>query len=306
VAAERVLGMLLALGLGLAPVAARAQEVGPIFAEEPGATGDRFSFFVIGHAYGAHTQRPRIYGASPLPAASLLANLDILRRYDLGFFTGDVVQACGPRSLAQFKRLVADRLTLPIFNAKGNHDNCPEYNARHKDRLAFSIHDDRFVILPYAGAEQVDFLTEQLQNRLSAPAPGRIFVFSHRPIWTNLAPDLHLAGRKANIAIKDDPDFTARLAPLLRRLNDGDGRHRLYWFSGDVGSPGSYPVFFHRLGCCVQLLASGLNDDDMDNYLRVEVSPDVVRIEVQSLTGRALEPLESYDVDWLEAFYDRR
>ena len=56
----------------------------------------------------------------------------------------------------------------------------------------------------------------------------------------------------------------------------------------------------------MQLLASGLNDDDMDNYLHVEVSPDDVRVEVRSLTGRALGALESYDVDWLRTFYAGR
>lgn len=305
-AAEHLRWPLLALGLGLAAAPVQAEPAGPIFAEAASLPGAGFSFFVIGHAYGAHTEKTELFGASPLPAASLLANLDALRQHDLGFFTGDVVQACGERSLAQFKRLVAAPLALPIFNAKGNHDNCPDYNARHKDRFAFSIHGDRFVILPYAGNEQVDFLTEQLQQSLSEPGVRRIFVFSHRPVWASLAPELRLAGRKANIGIKDDPYLAANLAPLLRRLNDSDGRHRLYWFSGDVGTPWSYPVFFHRLGCCVQLLASGLNDDDMDNYLHVEVSPDAVRIELRSLTGRALGALESYDIDWLRTFYAGR
>lgn len=296
--------LFLALCLGLPTASTGAQPVGPIFAERAEVAADTYRFFVIGHAYGAHTRKPKIYGPSPFPAASLLANLDMLADHDLGFFVGDVVEACGSESLAQFKRLIADRLSFPIFNAKGNHDNCPAYDALHRSDFAFTIRNDVFVVLSAMRRKQIEFLAEQVEQGLAGPTSGRVFLFTHRPFWATLAPELRFAGKKANVAVKPDPGLAERLTALLSRFEAQKGR--LYWFSGDVAAPKSYPVFFHRLGCCIELMATGLYDNGMDNFLRVEVGPADVRIEVRSLTGETLEPLARYDVDWLKRFFERR
>lgn len=295
---------LVALLLGLLTVGVEAQPFEPIFAadvEHAESMADTYRFFVVGHAYGAHTRKPQIYGANPFPASSLLANLEVLGDHDLGFFVGDVVQECGPNSLAQFKRQIADRLDFPIFNAMGNHDNCPAYTDHHTGDFAFAIGSDVFVVLSAMSRGQIVFLAQRIEDGLAAPGPVRFFVFTHRPYWVTLAPELERAGRRANIGIKPDPGLAARLAPLLTAVERADGA-RLYWFAGDVGSSTSYPILFHQLGCCVQLMATALYENAMDNFLRVEVDPRDVRIEVRSLTGEDLAPLEHYDVDWLERF----
>lgn len=78
-----------------------------------------------------------------------------------------------------------------------------------------------------------------------------------------------------------------------------------YWVSGDIGCPGSLPLFWEKdpehnitYGAC------GLGETEKDAMIEVKLdSMEAISFRAVSLTRQQLEPLESYGIKyWNESF----
>ncbi len=145
-----------------------------------------YSFIVSGHFHGASTN------ASTFPASTLLANIDTLNSLKPSFFMslGDMFIDVNETYYNHYHKSLFDKLKMPLFNAVGNHDvsNGNMYEKFFgKEYFSFVKGQEAFIILNTESndgsikGDQLAFLTEVLESSASLK---NIFIFSHRPVWT--------------------------------------------------------------------------------------------------------------------------
>src|SRR6218665_2527740 len=102
----------------LALNAAQAQVVSPFNKRTLKDTVTDYSFIVSGHFHGASTN------ISTFPASSLQANIDTLNKLKPLFLMslGDMFLDVDQSYLDHYQKSLFDKLTMPLFNAVGNHD----------------------------------------------------------------------------------------------------------------------------------------------------------------------------------------
>ena len=109
-------------------------------------TSNNYSFIVSGHFYGSSTN------ASTFPASSLQANIDTLNSLNSSFLMslGDLFVDVNEMYISHYQKSLFDKLTMPLFNAVGNHDlsNGNMYEKVYgKSFFSFSKGKELFIVL---------------------------------------------------------------------------------------------------------------------------------------------------------------
>jgi 3',5'-cyclic AMP phosphodiesterase CpdA len=261
-----------ALGLVVAAACTPDSEVAP-------ETGERISFVVAGHAYGAHD------GTNVGLYPRFLEALGRQKRFDFVVLTGDVVRDPTEESYAAVLGEL-EAFGQPFYLVRGNHDQGPPADAVFQERhggthYSWSHGPHLFVVLDTrirkytVTPEQLTFL----EDALGAQSYRNAFVFLHELLWLN-------PGRYPGILANpgDNPrsfqtNFWTEVFPVLQRHPD----MAVYVIAGDVGgNRWAVPAFYDRVGH-VRLVASGMGEVEDENLLRVDVDGADVTLTVVPL-----------------------
>lgn len=284
------------LELVLAP-SSDAQPVSPFNKREVKDSTASYSFIVSGHFYGASTN------ASTFPASSLLANIDQLNKQRAAFLMslGDLFMDVNGEYLEHYQVSLFNKLTIPLFNAVGNHDvsNGNQYEKVFGPTFfSFRKGSELFIVLNTEmndGSiknEQLDLLEHELQ-------PGKlttvknIFIFSHRPVWAEQLKKYEklFSGNTRTSFGKNN--FTDDVLPVLQAVSK---EKNICWMSGSTaGGPASFFYDKHE-ETNITFMQTAIRDQPYDAALRVNVENGRVSYSGISFTGQKLNPIESYNV----------
>ncbi len=247
----------------------------PIVGTTPADVGaTSFSFLVGGHLYGHKDVADQ--GLCP----TLGRKLDELAIGGDRFMVslGDFMFRFSAADLRRAREGFS-RLGRPVFNAPGNHDWRPVVYRRTlaADFGCFVQGTSLFVVLNteidpwFIQGIQLDMLRRALAAAAGTKEVERVFVFSHKLVWTvgdpRYAPVLaHVNARDGFFGVSN---FAADVAPILRVLAVSK---EVIWFSGDIGMPWSFTLFRDRHPVQgVTYVATGLGNRNEDVLLRVRV-----------------------------------
>lgn len=258
-----------------------------------------YSFIVAGHAYGAHAGKN--IGLHPPFLDQLIKNKD--NTLAAVFLTGDIVNQSTSASWAQVAKEFSD-LGIASYYVMGNHDNNSlghdVFQKKHGGTYySFTIDDELYIILNSTesdrsiSATQLQFLEEVLKN--AGSVGKRIFIFFHEVIWnSNEKYKLVRSNSRSRYNyMANISNFWEKVYPLLIAYQKKD----FYVFSGDVGgNPDAIAAFCDRWEN-VTLLSSGMGEVRDENYLKVEVIPDTVRLSLIPLNeGVVMNPIVWYNI----------
>lgn len=258
----------------------------------PDSTG-AYRLLFGGHFHGSSTN------ASGYPAATVLASIDAINATGANVLlsTGDLFMD-PDRDSARFVASLFRELELPLFNAPGNHDLQGEaFAAGRRMPQVLAMGSDRIVL----------FDTERDDSRLkgdqlkvleeladSGAAGRRVFVVSHRPIWSEGDPrysDLFSGNTRSVL----DPGFKTEVLPLVRRIaRQGE----VFWISGSMAGRARSSIFFQPEERNITYIQCAVRDQLRDALLIADVSPSGVRWKGMSLTGDTLLAVREYDAVW--------
>ena len=167
-----------------------------------------FSFFYIGHAYGAHNGGGGKGKKLVYPHPEIIRIIDQLKQYNFAVFGGDVVEICNKQSVEAFEKFLVEPLGLPLINSMGNHDKCMQKIYGFPETQVFTQGNNTFLIINTAqiklDKQKIDWLREQLDIFRRNPDSGRLFIFTHRPAFLLLDPSLKEATKYGNFSVEPD------------------------------------------------------------------------------------------------------
>jgi len=255
------------------------------------ADSSNYSYYVSAHFYGGSQN------VSGYPASTILGNIDLLNASSNSFTvcSGDLFKDIrGQREL--YDTILFNRLSKPLFNAVGNHDVTDDLFETHYGLTSYSfqIGSDMHVVLNTEldeGSIEGAQLT-MLKNALGTPGISNLLIYSHRPIWAE-ASDEYDGIFKGNTVSTFGINFNEVVAPLIEGL---DKSTNLYWFSGSLGGDAVASFFYHENGN-LHYIQSAIRDLKRDALLQVKSKDGEISFETVSLTGEALDKLESYNME---------
>ncbi len=269
---------------------------------------DEYSFLMVGHIYGIPDEK------SVFPASSFIVNTDSLNDIGARFFIlmGDLYREADELHLNNFLS-VARRLEMPLFNTVGNHEmeNRSLYrNTFGKTYFYFQFNQELFIILDSElsvgeiKGDQLNYFKNAAQKALNDNTIRNIFVFSHKLIWCYRYPDYRVVFAHMNqqYAYPQSENFREKVEPILLELS----KHKsVYWFSGDLGPARTLPMFYDkRQDSSITYIAAGLGDTDRDAIIQVKLNRGEVTINSVSLTGKAVKPVEQYDIAYWKKYFN--
>jgi hypothetical protein len=245
------------------------------------------------HFHGASNNR------SGYPAATVLANIDTLNALSPNalFSAGDLF--LDPASdIPRFERSLFKKLTVPLFNAPGNHDvESPQYAERYgptfgvvpmgADRIFWlDTERDKGSIV----GDQLDLLRAELQR-----FEGRnLFIVAHRPLWAEgKSPYSELFTGNTRSLVPGN--YTGEILPMLEEVAK---RARVFWISGSMAGLAPSSIFFQEHLPNLTYIQCAVRDVPRDAVLVVDVSADTLIWTGISLTGRSLLKVQDYDAAW--------
>ncbi len=256
-----------------------------------------YTFFVGGHFYGGSAD------LSGFPAATLLGNLDTINNSDAAFMIclGDLFLDIN-KEIPTYERILFPQLEMPLFNAVGNHDvSGTLYRENYGDTwMAFNYHQDQFILLDteedngdIEGA-QLEFLKQQLNDAIASDRKN-IFVFAHRPLWTEAYPEMENVF-EGNTQSAVGNNFATTVLPLLE---EAQSKANIYWFGGSMGGKAPVSFFYHKVeGTNIHYLATAIRNLKRDAILKLKVSNGAVTMEPFSLTGQSLQAVTTYNLNF--------
>lgn len=245
-----------------------------------------FSFVVGGHFHGASTN------TSGFPAGTLLGNIDEINALNPSFIAslGDLFLS-PKKDMKNYPRTFFNKINCPLFNAVGNHDvEDYEYEGNFGSTImSWEIGSSGFIILD-TERDNGDFGDEQLRmiRDMDKPSIKNVFIFAHRPVWTENDDDLE-GVFKGNTS--HGTDFDETVLPLVNKLNA-----TVYIFGGSIGGEAPVSFFYHEKNDHVRYIANAIRNLPRDGVLNVQVSDGNVSFTPISLTGQNLKSLESYNL----------
>jgi len=265
----------------------------------------QYSFLAAGHLYG----NPSTH--SVFPSASLLANIDMINGSGAKFFVslGDNFRLTN--HFPYYHKAFTSKLTLPLFNAIGNHDVTDRrmYEARFgKSYYHFAFNNALFVFLDSEvnGGNimngQLEFFRKTIREALKQKEIQHVFIFCHRLIWAVGRADYQIVTEHTNNSYPDN-NFASTIEPVLVELS----KHKeVYLVAGDIGVSWSLPLFYQKdAPHNITYVAVGIGDAARDTILRITVvKSEGVLISPISLTGRALSPIETYGLDYWRRHFE--
>lgn len=257
-----------------------------------------FSFFVAGHAYGAHAGAN--IGLHPPFLAKAGEEMD--SSVFAIFLTGDLVNQSTQSSWDQVA-LDLDSFGIPSYYSMGNHD---------QDDLGYSVFNEKygntyyslnynnslFIVLNSTigdrqiSTEQLTFLKNCLDN--TDAQIENVFLFFHEILWNTIDEYSQVLSnsRSRYGQMKNHSNYWTDVHPLLASCGKP-----VYIFTGDVGGNTDANALFYDQWNNVTLISSGMGEVKDENFLRVDVSADKVFIKPISLNNNVeLKPLEFYSV----------
>jgi len=271
-----------------------------------------YSFWAVGHLYGSSQ-----HSASRVPSATLLANIDTINESDALFFVslGDNFRSASPIQIANFKDQFADRISIPVFNAVGNHDVTDRaLYERHfgPTTFHFFFQEELFIFLDteldegkITGA-QFEFLADVVEQASAHDSLKRTFIFSHKLLWAvDPAYQVVFDHLNSSEGYPDEANFTTDIRPLLRRLADFN---QVIWIAGDIGCDWSLPLFYEldpESG--VLFAAVGLGDTSHDAMLQIVVPDDDQwpSIHAVSLTETPVADPKAYNREYWQRHFEQ-
>ena len=262
-------------------------------------TKPSYSFYVAGHAYGAHAGKN--VGLHPPFLNKLAENND--SNLMAVFLTGDIVNISTTASWNQVENELS-QLGMNSYYIMGNHDNNSVGQAVFKKKhggayYSFVYENELFIVLNSTESDrsisstQLDFLDDVFSN--TDAHWERAFIFFHEVIW-NSHEKYRLVrsnSRSRYAQLVNISNFWNAVYPRLKALPE----KKFYLFAGDVGgNPDAIAASFDRWGN-VTLLTSGMGEVKDENYLKVEVLHDTVTFQLIPLNkGVEMKPVNWYNI----------
>lgn len=262
-------------------------------------TSNNYSFIVSGHFYGSSTN------ASTFPASSLQANIDTLNSLNSSFLMslGDLFVDVNEMYISHYQKSLFDKLTMPLFNAVGNHDlsNGNMYEKVYgKSFFSFSKGKELFIVLNTEindgniKDEQLTFLNDALEK---TELCKNIFIFSHRPIWAENNERYKKLFVGNTRAMFGKNNFEEVVRPLLLKYSKNK---KIYWMSGSTG--GGPASFFYDFEpeTSITFMQTAIRDQEKDAALLVNINNGNVSFSGISFSGQKVDKIENYGIDyWL-------
>jgi hypothetical protein len=275
-----------------------------LFVESDPKITPPYSFLIIGHGYGAHSD-------SPYPADSLVAFSDKIREMDVEFiiFPGDIMQHGTELEMDIVKNHLFPKLGKKAFIAPGNGDivNRKLYEKYFgKTYFSFLHEGDLFIFLDSEMdngdilGDQLEFALSQIERTKENEGIRNVFIVSHRLVWSMGNPAL-----EAIIPLVNGPamhpsqsnGFFKNVFPLLKSLKDTP----IYLIAGDVGQYWSIPAFYQKDPNFPQItyIATGIGETEKDAIVKVNLSSEgEVTFNHISLFGLSLPRLEENTLEF--------
>jgi len=257
-----------------------------------------YRLLIGGHFHGASTSR------SGYPASTVLAGLDAINatRANVFLSTGDLFMD-PDRDSARYRHAFFSKLDLALFNAPGNHDlegeafdpssNTPLLLTMGRDRILLldTERDDSRVLSDQLG------LIAELAKSSGSGAIDRVFIISHRPIWSeeDARYSALFAGNTRALA---GSNYVSDVLPLLRRIAK---QSQVFWISGSMAGRAPASIFFQPEETNITYIQCAVRDELRDALLVADVSSGAVEWSSISLTRMPLDPVDTYNAAWWEA-----
>jgi hypothetical protein len=266
-----------------------------------------YRFLVIGHGYGSTTVDDH------LPDPALLEKIPEINDLGLSMLVslGDLVQQSIPEDFDHLQRSLLDPLNVPVFNTPGNHDvvNRDAYQARFgQTYYSFRAGPAQMIFLDTErepcsiDSEQQKMLSTVLARALRDRQVEQIFIFMHKTLFF-ANPRLAEINQLPGIPNVMDCYASAPFAALLDETILPAARQKpVILFGGDVGAWANLtPYYEKRSDAALTMVMTGLGDNPQNAGILVTVEGGAVRMEVYSLTGQPVQPLEDYTPEyWIE------
>lgn len=279
-----------------------AQPISPFNKLQLKDTAVNYSFIVSGHFYGASSN------ASTFPASSVQANIEQLNDQHAAFLMslGDLFMDVNEQYLDHYQKSLFNKLTLPLFNAVGNHDvsNGNKYEKIFGPTFfSFRKGTELFFVLNTEQDDgsiknaQLDLLKNELQpGKLTAVK--NIFIFSHRPVWAEQLEKYKklFSGNTRTTFGKNN--FTDEVLPLLQAVSK---EKNVCWISGSTaGGPASFFYDKHEESN-ITFMQTAIRDQPYDAALLVKIENGQISYSGISFTGQQLNPVESYNMAYWQS-----
>jgi hypothetical protein len=260
----------------------------------PPDSAGHYRLVFSGHFHGSSGN------ASGYPAATLLARLDLINetRANAIVSTGDLFLD-PDRDSARYRTALFERLSIPLFNAPGNHDKEGRAYTDVRYPQLLRLGPDLVIVLDSELADsdiegaQLDALKrvadEAVQGRLR-----RVFVVSHRPVWAEEDP-VYGPLFKGNTRSLTGCNFKSEVLPVLDRIS---GTTEVFWVSGSMAGGAPSSVFFQPHASNLTYIQTAIRDELRDALLVADVSPQGITWAALSLTGEPTLAVERYNADW--------
>ena len=262
-------------------------------------TNSNYSFFVAGHAYGAHAGVN--IGLHPPLLNILTENQD--SSVMAVFLTGDIVNQSTTTSWNQVE-LELSKLELKSYYVMGNHDNNSVGHAVFKKKhggayYTFVYKNELFIVLNSTESDrsisqtQLQFLDDLFSN--TDAFWERAFIFFHEVIWnSNIKYELVKSNSRSRYdQLVNISNFWNEVYP---RLTAQTGKE-FFLFAGDVGGNTDAIAASYDHWENVTLLSSGMGEVKDENYLKVDVLPDTVTFQLVPLNDEIeMKPITWYNI----------
>ncbi len=258
-----------------------------------------YSFYVAGHAYGAHAGKN--IGLHPPFLEKLNQNKDT--SVVALFLTGDIVNQSTTESWNQVEKELSG-LNFNSYYAMGNHDNNPVgyevFRKKHGGTYySFIYKNELYVVLNSTESDrsissvQLKFLDDIFANTDSPWE--RAFIFFHEVIWNS--------NEKYKLVRSNSRSRYAQIAKISNFWNEvypkltANPEKKFYLFAGDVGGNTDAIAATYDGWENVTLISSGMGEVIDENYLKVTVLPDTVTFELIPLNDSVeMKPMSWYNI----------
>jgi hypothetical protein len=272
---------------------------------------EAYQFLVAGHIYGSHNDN------ASRPAATLLQNLTAIQQMDLNMIVllGDSVNDSTPEDFQSLEENFLNQLSIPVFNAIGNHDIRNNGRLKYEERYGPTYFTLRYgpaqlIILDTElencsiVGDQLDMLATTLHEASQDSSIAHIFVFMHKVIFIEQFRELldseNPQVKPNNGTITCEKNYSS----LLEKNFLPAARVKpVYLIAGDAGAYGGNfsPFYQKHPDASLYTIATGIGDTSQDSVILVSIDQSETRFEVMSLTGKTFNPLETYNLAYWES-----
>jgi len=298
----------------------KVEKTSEIFHQKTQYSTDEISFFSLNNALLQDSEKPlkfvvagHIYG-NPYeedlfhPATTLMTNVQLINEFDLDMVVllGDIVKESTEENLNHFSQNFLSYFSVPVFNAVGNHDveNRDLYIEKFGEtNFSFTFKENLFIFLDTnielfsLTDNQLDFIENTITDPLIRKNVKSIHIFAHHVFYFKTPSDTLSPFYRSNVNYsmeKKVEDF------ILNKLVPLSLETPVFIYTGDVGAwCGNLSPYYEKFkGSNVITVATGIGNCEEDSVLIVEEINDKITIEVFSLVGKEMWPIESYNDEY--------